>query len=55
VERQPGAYLRANGFKTYIVSGGSVEFMRPWVEKAYGIPPEQGIPATPESRELQPG
>ena len=37
------AYLRANGFKTYIVSGGSVEFMRPWVEKAYGIPPEQVI------------
>ena len=34
-------YLRANGFKTYIVSGGSVEFMRPWAEKAYGIPPEQ--------------
>jgi len=37
------AYLRANGFKTYIVSGGGVEFMRPWVEKAYGIPPEQVI------------
>jgi phosphoglycolate phosphatase-like HAD superfamily hydrolase len=37
------AYLRANGFKTYIVSGGSVEFMRPWAEKAYGIPPEQVI------------
>ena len=35
------AYLRANGFKTFIVSGGSVEFMRPWAEKAYGIPPEQ--------------
>lgn len=34
-------YLRANGFKTYIVSGGGVEFMRPWVEKVYGIPPEQ--------------
>jgi phosphoglycolate phosphatase-like HAD superfamily hydrolase len=34
-------YLRANGFKTFIVSGGSVEFMRPWAEKAYGIPPEQ--------------
>lgn len=34
-------YLRANGFKTYIVSGGGVEFMRPWTEKAYGIPPEQ--------------
>ena len=37
------AYLRANGFKTYIVSGGGVEFMRPWAEKAYGIPPEQII------------
>lgn len=37
------AYLRANGFKTFIVSGGTIEFMRPWVEKAYGIPPEQVI------------
>jgi len=37
------AYLRANGFKTYIVSGGGVEFMRPWTEKTYGIPPEQVI------------
>ena len=37
------AYLRANGFKTYIVSGGGVEFMRPWTEKVYGIPPEQVI------------
>jgi phosphoglycolate phosphatase-like HAD superfamily hydrolase len=37
------AYLRANGFKTFIVSGGSVEFMRPWAEKAYGVPPEQVI------------
>ncbi|MCB8821982.1 HAD family hydrolase [Microvirga rosea] len=36
-------YLRANGFKTFIVSGGGVEFMRPWTEKAYGIPPEQVI------------
>ena len=36
-------YLRANGFKTYIVSGGDIEFMRPWVEKAYGIPPEQVV------------
>ncbi|HEY7059150.1 MAG TPA: HAD family hydrolase [Vicinamibacterales bacterium] len=35
------AYLRANGFKTFIVSGGGVEFMRPWVERVYGIPPEQ--------------
>jgi phosphoglycolate phosphatase-like HAD superfamily hydrolase len=37
------AYLRANGFKTFIVSGGGVEFMRPWVERVYGIPPEQVI------------
>ncbi len=36
-------YLRANGFKTYIVSGGGIEFMRPWVEKVYGIPPEQVV------------
>jgi hypothetical protein len=37
------AHLRANGFKTYIVSGGGVEFMRPWVERVYGIPPEQVV------------
>ena len=37
------AYLRANGFKTYIVSGGGIEFMRPWTEKVYGVPPEQVI------------
>ncbi len=37
------AYLRANGFSTFIVSGGSVEFMRPWAEQAYGIPAEQVI------------
>jgi hypothetical protein len=37
------AYLRANGFKTFIVSGGGVEFMRPWTEKAYGISPEQVV------------
>jgi phosphoglycolate phosphatase-like HAD superfamily hydrolase len=34
-------YLRANGFKTYIVSAGGIEFMRPWTEEVYGIPPEQ--------------
>ena len=38
--------LRANGFKTYIVSGGGVEFMRPWVEQTYGIPPEQVVGST---------
>jgi phosphoglycolate phosphatase-like HAD superfamily hydrolase len=37
------AYLRANGFKTFIVSGGGVEFMRPWTERVYGIPPEQVV------------
>lgn len=37
------AYLRANGFKTYIVSGGEQEFMRPFTEKVYGVPPEQVI------------
>jgi phosphoglycolate phosphatase-like HAD superfamily hydrolase len=36
-------YLRANGFKTFIVSGGGIDFMRPWVDKAYGIPPEQVV------------
>jgi hypothetical protein len=36
-------YLRANDFKTYIVSGGGIEFMRPWVEAVYGVPPEQVI------------
>lgn len=35
------AYLRANNFKTFIVSGGGIEFMRPWAEQVYGIPPEQ--------------
>lgn len=37
------AYLRANDFKTFIVSGGGIEFMRPWAERVYGIPPEQVI------------
>jgi phosphoserine phosphatase len=40
------AYLRANGFKTFIVSGGGIEFMRPWTEKVYGIPPERVIGST---------
>ena len=35
------AYLRENGFKTFIVSGGGIDFMRPWAPAAYGIPPEQ--------------
>jgi len=37
------AYLRSQGFKTFIVSGGGVEFMRPWTERVYGIPPEQVV------------
>jgi phosphoserine phosphatase len=37
------AYLQVNGFKTFIVSGGGIEFMRPWTEKVYEIPPEQVI------------
>ena len=37
------AFLRANGFKTFIVSGGGIEFMRPWTEAVYGIPPEQVV------------
>lgn len=36
-------YLRANGFKTYIVSGGGIDFMRPWTDEVYGIPAEQVI------------
>lgn len=37
------AYLRANGFKTFIVSGGEIDFMRAWVEGVYGIPPYQVV------------
>ena len=36
-------YLRANGFKTFICSGGGIQFMRPWAEKIYGIPPYQVV------------
>ena len=36
-------YLRDNGFKPFIVSGGGIEFMRPWTERVYGIPPEQVV------------
>ncbi len=50
------AYLRANGFKTYIVSGGGQEFMRPWTERVYGIPPEQVIGSNGELKyELRDG
>jgi hypothetical protein len=49
------AHLRANGFKTFIVSGGGVEFMRPWTEAVYGIPPEQVVGSTIKTRyELRP-
>ena len=44
------AYLRANGFKTYIVSGGGVEFMRPMTQAVYGIPPEQVVGSTIETK-----
>ncbi len=40
------AFLRTNGFKTFIVSGGTADFMRPWAEKVYGVPPEQVIGTT---------
>ncbi|MGD2139392.1 MAG: HAD family hydrolase [Burkholderiales bacterium] len=44
------AHLRANGFKTYIVSGGGIEFMRPMTEQVYGIPPEQVIGSSIETK-----
>jgi len=49
------ALLRANGFKTYIVSGGGIEFMRPWTERVYGIPPEQVVGSSGVTRfEMKP-
>ena len=44
------AYLRANGFKTYIVSGGGIELMRPWTERVYGVPPEQVVGSSIKTR-----
>jgi hypothetical protein len=44
------AYLRANGFKTFIVSAGGIEFMRPWAEKVYGVPPEQVVGSSIKTR-----
>jgi hypothetical protein len=44
------AYLRANGFKTFIASGGGVEFMRPWTERVYGVPPEQVVGSSIKTR-----
>jgi phosphoglycolate phosphatase-like HAD superfamily hydrolase len=50
------AYLHANGFKTFIVSGGGIEFMRPWAEQAYGIPPEQIVGSSVKTKfELRDG
>jgi phosphoserine phosphatase len=43
-------YLRANGFKIFIVSGGGIEFMRPWAEQVYGIPPEQIVGSSIKTR-----
>jgi hypothetical protein len=44
------SYLRANGFKTFTVSGGGIDFIRPWTEKTYGIPPEQVIGSSGKTR-----
>jgi phosphoserine phosphatase len=50
------AYLRANGFKTFIISGGGIEFMRPWAERVYGIPPEQVVGSSVQTKfELRDG
>jgi hypothetical protein len=50
------AYLRANEFKNFIVSGGGIEFMRPWAEQAYGIPPEQVVGSSVKAKfELRDG
>lgn len=45
-------YLRGHGFRTYIVSGGGIDFMRPWTEAVYGIPPEQVIGSSGKTRYL---
>jgi phosphoglycolate phosphatase-like HAD superfamily hydrolase len=44
------AYLRANGFKTFMVSGGGIEFMRPWSQQVYGIPPDQVVGSSIKTR-----
>jgi phosphoserine phosphatase len=49
-------YLRAKGFKTFIVSGGGIEFMRPWAERVYGVPPEQVVGSSVKTKfELRDG
>jgi phosphoglycolate phosphatase-like HAD superfamily hydrolase len=44
------AYLRANGYKTFIVSGGGIDFMRPWADRVYGIPPERVVGSSIKSK-----
>jgi phosphoserine phosphatase len=44
------AYLRTNNFKIFIVSGGGIEFMRPWSERIYGVPPEQVVGSSIKTR-----
>ena len=44
------SYLRANGFKNFIVSGGGIEFMRPWTERVYGVPPGQVVGSSIKTR-----
>ena len=44
------AYLRNSGFKTFIVSGGGIEFMRSWTEQVYGVPPEEVVGSSIETR-----
>jgi hypothetical protein len=44
------AYLRANGFQTFIVSGGGIEFMRPWTDAVYGVPPQQVVGSSIKTR-----
>jgi phosphoserine phosphatase len=43
-------YLRASGYKVFIVSGGGIEFMRPWTERVYGVPPDQVVGTSLETR-----
>jgi phosphoserine phosphatase len=44
------AYLRANGFKTFIISGGRIQFTHPWAEQVYGVPPEQVVGSSIKTR-----
>lgn len=44
------AHLRTNAFKTFVVSGGGVEFMRPWSDRIYGVPPEQVVGSSIKTR-----